>query len=157
SELVAALLAERQIEVLTRRRPLRFQHGRLRTSTGQDLDVDAAVSLPQLEGRQIHGVPHDPFGFIRTDTHCRLLDSERLFAAGDVTAFPAKQGGIATQHADVIAQSIAAAVGFDVEPQPFDPTLRAELWTGERPFYLEGQRDGGRLERSSLTAKPPWE
>ncbi len=156
SELVGALLTERGIEVVAGRRPLRFEKGRLITVPGDDLEVDAAVSLPELEGRRIRGVLHDPFGFIRIDEHCRVLKRERLFAAGDVTAFPVKQGGIATQQADVIAEAIAAEVGADLEPRPFDPILRAELWTGERPLYLEGWLTGGHGETSSLTAEPPW-
>jgi sulfide:quinone oxidoreductase len=156
SELVATLLAERRIDVVTGRRPVRFEQGRLVTVPGDHFEVEAAVSLPELEGRRIHGVLHDPFGFIRIDEHCRVLKRERLFAAGDVTAFPVKQGGIATQQADVIAEAIAAEVGVEITPQPFEPVLRAELWTGEGSLYLEGWPTGGHGETSTLTAEPPW-
>lgn len=155
-ELVSELLSEREIEIVTGRRPVRFEKGRLVTVPGDHFDVEAVVSLPQLEGRRIRGVLHDPFGFIRIDEHCRVLKRDRLFAAGDVTSFPVKQGGIATQQADVIAEAIAAEVGAGVEPRPFDPILRAELWTGEYPLFLEGWLTGGHGETSSLTAEPPW-
>jgi sulfide:quinone oxidoreductase len=62
-----------------------------------------------------------------------LLD---VFAAGDVTTFPVKQGGIATQQADAAAEAIAADVGADVEPHPLRPVLRGMLLTGEAPRYL---------------------
>jgi sulfide:quinone oxidoreductase len=156
SELMSALLSERGIEVLSGTRPVRFEKDRLRIVPGDYFEVDAAVSLPKLEGRRIRGVLHDPAGFIRIDEHCRVLKRDRLFAAGDVTSFPVKQGGIATQQADVIAEAIAAEVGVDIEPQPFDPVLRAELWTGEGPRYLEGWLSGGHGETSSFTAEPPW-
>jgi sulfide:quinone oxidoreductase len=156
SEGVASLLAEREIEMVTGRRPVRFEQGRLVTVPENGFEVDAAVSLPKLEGRRIRGVPHDPFGFIRIDERCRVLQRDRLFAAGDVTSFPVKQGGIATQQADVIAEAIAAELGVDIEPKPFDPVLRAELWTGEQPLYLEGWLSGGHGETSSLSAEPPW-
>ena len=155
-EQMAELLAARGIEVVTGTRPVRFEAGRLLTVPGDQLETDAAVSLPKLEGRRIRGVRHDPDGFIRIDEHCRVLGRERLFAAGDVTSFPVKQGGIATQQADVVAEAIAAELGAELEPQPFDPVLRAELWTGEGPLYLEGWLEGGHGETSALTDAPPW-
>lgn len=156
SEQMAALLAERGIEVVAGTRPVRFEQDHLVIVPGERFEVEAAVSMPTLEGRRIRGVPHSPVGFIPIDDHCRVLKRERLFAAGDVTTFPVKQGGIATQQADVIAATIAAELGFDVDPQPFDPVLRAELWTGEGSLYLEGWLSGGHGEDSTLAAEPPW-
>jgi sulfide:quinone oxidoreductase len=157
SELVGALLRERGIEVRTGRHPVRFESGRLVTAPGDHFDVDAVVSLPKLEGRRIRGILHDPDGFVQIDEHCRVLKRERIFAAGDVTNFPVKQGGIATQQADVIAEAIAANLGLEIEPRAFDPVLRGVLWTGEEPRYLQGWLGGGHGETSSLTAEPPWE
>ena len=157
SEQVAALLHERGIEVRTGTHPVRFEDGRLVTAPGDHFDVDAVVSLPKLEGRRIRGVLHDADGFIGIDDHCRVLKRDRIFAAGDVTSFPVKQGGIATQQADVIAEAIAADLGADVEPRPFDPILRGVLWTGEEPRYLQGWLGGGHGETSSFTAEPPWQ
>lgn len=156
SDRVAELLSEHGIEVLAGTRPVRFEKDHLVIVPGERFDVDMAVSLPRLEGRRIHGVDQDPFGFIGIDEHCRVLRGEGLFAAGDVTSFPVKQGGIATQQADVIAEAIAAELGVEIEPKPFDPILRAELWTGEKPLYLQGWLSGGHGETSSLSAEPPW-
>ncbi|MGE5408800.1 MAG: NAD(P)/FAD-dependent oxidoreductase [Syntrophothermus sp.] len=156
-EQMAELLAERGIEVLTGTRPVRFQDGRLQVVPGGELEVDAAVSLPRLEGRRIRGVLHDPDGFIGVDEHGRVLGRERIYAAGDITSFPVKQGGIAAQQADAVAESIAAEVGVAIEPRPFDPLLRAVLWTGEEPRYLQGWIGGGHGESSSLTVEPPWD
>jgi sulfide:quinone oxidoreductase len=153
---VGELLVERGIVVLTGRHPIRFEHGQLLTAPGDPLDVDAAVSLPRLEGRRIGGVPHDPNGFVGVDEHCRVIGQDRLFAVGDVTNFPVKQGGIATQQADVAAEAIAAKIGLDVDPQSFDPMLRGVLWTGDRPRYLQGWLGGGRGETSSFSDEPPW-
>ncbi len=153
---VAELLEDRRIDLITATRPVRFEDGRLAIVPGGSFDVDAVVSLPKLEGRRVRGVPCDEHGFIRIDDHCRVLGSERLFAAGDVTNFPIKQGGIATQQADVAAEAIAAELGVDLDPRRFDPVLRAELWTGEAPLYLEGWLGGGHGEASSLTVTAPW-
>ena len=156
SELVGALLRERGIEVRAGTHPVRFENGRLVIVPGGGFDVDAVVSLPKLEGRRIRGILHDPAGFIRVDEHCRVLKRDRIFAAGDITSFPVKQGGIATQQADVIAEAIAADLGVEIEPRSFDPVLRGVLWTGEKPCYLQGWLGGGHGATSSFTAEPPW-
>ncbi len=80
-----------------------------------------------------------------------MAGAERVFAAGDVTAFPIKQGGIATQQADAAAEAIAAAAGCELEPAPFDPVLRGVLWTGGDPRYLYGRPSGGHGEVSRLS------
>lgn len=156
SELLGELLAERGIEVINRTHPVRFEDGHLVTVPGDHLEFDAVVSLPKLEGRRIRGVPHDPDGFVGVDDHCRVLKHDRLFAVGDVSAFPVKQGGISTQQADVAAEAIAAELGATLEPRSFDPILRGVLWTGEKPRYLQGWLSGGHGETSTLTAEPPW-
>lgn len=156
-EQMGELLAERGIELLTGTRPVRYADGRLEVVPGEGLAVDAAVSLPRLQGRRIRGVPHDENGFVPVDEHGRVLERERLFAAGDITSFPVKQGGIAAQQADAVAATIAAEAGAAVEPRPFDPLLRGVLWTGDRPRYLQGWIGGGHGEDSSLTTEPPAE
>lgn len=154
AEQMTELLAERGIELVTGTHPVRFDHGRLHVAPGEEIEADAAISLPRLEGRRVSGVPHDADGFIGVDEHCRVLGLERVFAAGDVTSFPVKQGGIATQQADAVAEVIAADVGAPVKPRPFDPVLRGVLWTGREPRYLYGRPTGGHGEESRLSSEP---
>jgi sulfide:quinone oxidoreductase len=154
---VAALLADRGIEVATRRHPVRFENGFLETAPGEPMAFDQVVSLPRLEGRRIRGIGHDPEGFLRVDDHCRALGKERIYAAGDVTNYPVKQGGIAAQQADLVAESIAFELGAAVEPEPFDPILRGVLWTGHEPRYLQGWLGGGHGELSVMASQPPWD
>src|SRR5205814_7019119 len=78
------------------------------------------------------------------------------FAAGDITSFPVKQGGLASQQADTAAAAIAAAAGADVTAAPFRPVLRGLLLTGSQPRYLRHELTGGRGETSSATAQPLW-
>jgi len=150
------LLAERRIAVVTGAHPVRFQHGQLDTVPAGPLRFDHVVSLPKLEGRRIRGIPHDVEGFVRIDEHCRVLGCEHVYAAGDVTNFPVKQGGLATQQADIAAEAIAARLGAAIEPRQFDPILRGVLWTGEAPRYLQGWLGGGHGESSTMTETPPW-
>jgi len=155
-EQMGELLEERGVEVVAGAHPVAFEAGRLRVAPGEDIEADAVVSLPRLEGRQVVGAPHDPEGFVGVDEYGRAIGAERVFAAGDVTTFPVKQGGIATQQADVAAGLIARECGADVEPEPFDPVLRGVLWTGREPRYLYGHPTGGHGETSSLSERPRW-
>jgi sulfide:quinone oxidoreductase len=155
-EQMGALLAERGIEIVTGAHPVGFEDGRLAIAPGAPIETEAVISMPRLEGRRIEGVPHDEDGFVAIDEHGAAIGLERVFAAGDVTSFPVKQGGIATQQADAAAAAIAAAVGCDVEPAPFDPVLRGVLWTGTEPRYLYGRPTGGSGEVSRLAETPPW-
>ena len=109
-----------------------------------------------MEGRRLSGIPHDEQGLIQTDEYGRIAQVDGTYAAGDITTFPVKQGGIAAQQADAVAEAIAAELGCEVDAKPFDPILRGVLWTGEGPRYLFGQLTGGRGEVSTLTAEPPW-
>jgi sulfide:quinone oxidoreductase len=110
---------------------------------GRRIDADRIISLPALNGRRHAGVPCDEEGFIPVDPHGRVPHLEDVYAAGDGTTFPIKQGGLATQQADAVAETIAAAVGVDIEPAPFRPVLRGLLLTGGDDRYLRHTVAGG--------------
>jgi sulfide:quinone oxidoreductase len=143
SRLVSGLLSERRIEVIAGARALEFEAGRLRVVPGEDVEADAVLSLPRMEGRQLGGIPHDGNGFVPVDSYGRVAGLERVYAAGDVSSHPFKQGAFATQQADTVGEAIAAAVGAAVEPKPFDRIRRAVLWTGWGPRYLCGRTGDG--------------
>lgn len=105
--------------------------------SGESLHAERVVALPTIEGPQLSGVPGDDRGFIPVDDAGRVRDLPDVYAAGDGTTFPVKQGGLACQQADAIAELLAAAAGADVEPQPFRPVLRGRLLTGDGAAYLE--------------------
>jgi len=123
SERMALLLREQGIDVVAGTSPVEFDGERLWVTPGDPIETDTVISLPRLEGRRIDGLPYDAEGFLPLDEHCRVVGMKRVFAAGDVTSFPVKQGGVATQEADVAAATIAAAAGCEVEPISFDPVL----------------------------------
>lgn len=150
------LLRECGIEVISGVHPVAYEDGRLSIAPGEPIATEAVVSLPRLEGRRIDGLPSDSDGFLQVDEHCCVAGARNVYAAGDVTAFPVKQGGIATQEADVAAEAIAAAAGVEIEPAAFDPVLRGTLWTGGEPRYLYGRPAGGHGEVSKLSREPLW-
>jgi sulfide:quinone oxidoreductase len=98
--------------------------------------ADRVVAAPLLAPHRIPGVPTDSEGFVPTDEHGAVRGVPGVYAAGDGTTFPVKQGGVAAQRADAAARAIAAAAGADVEPRPFRPTLRAKLLAGSHATYL---------------------
>jgi sulfide:quinone oxidoreductase len=81
---------------------------------------------------------------------------EHVFAAGDATAFPIKQGGLAAQQADAVAESIVASVGADVAPRPFRPVLRGLLMGGETARYMRARIATGTGDDCALSAQPLW-
>jgi len=105
-------------------------------------------------GPAVPGLPQDELGFIPTDDHGRVPGVDDVYAAGDCTAFPLKQGGIAAQQADAAAQAIAAAIGAGNTPRPFTPVLRGLLLTGDEPSYFRAY-PGAEREPTSVAIETP--
>jgi sulfide:quinone oxidoreductase len=156
SAAVAAALAERGIEVLASAYPVDLAGGLLACVGADPLPADRVVALPRLAGPELGGVPHDQNGFVPIDEHSRVRGLPDVYAAGDLTTFPIKQGGLATQQADAAAEAIAAVAGAPLEPRPFAPVLRALLLTGKSPAFLRVELGGGHGETSTAADEPLW-
>jgi sulfide:quinone oxidoreductase len=153
SDSVKSLLETRGIGLHRGTTPVVFRNGALVVVPGRAIRTDRVVALPVPEGRRIPGLPDGGRGFVPTDAHGRVEGRDDVYAAGDMTTFPLKQGGIATQQADAAAESIAALAGAPVDPQPFRPVLRGLLLTGLTPRYLAaGVLDAG----SEVDTEPLW-
>jgi sulfide:quinone oxidoreductase len=113
------------------------------TPGGAELRAGAVVALPVLEGPEIPGVPTDTAGFIPIDDHARVSGASDLYAAGDGTNFPVKQGGLGTQQADAAAEHIAAHFGAELEARPFHPVLRGKLIVGDETMSMRTDVAGG--------------
>jgi sulfide:quinone oxidoreductase len=133
-----------------------FADGALELVPGPALEVDRVIALPRLEGAPLDGIPQTLAGFISVDAHCRVHGFEEVFAAGDITSFPVKQGGIAAQQADAAAEAIAVAIGIDVDPRPFRPVLRGLLLTGREPRYLRRELSGQPTHDPVASYEPLW-
>lgn len=108
SRAVQEVLVDAGVRLVLERHAVRFAAGGLELLAGERVAADAVVSLPRLRGPYLPGLPHDQDGFLRVDDHGRVEGVAGVYAAGDVTAFPVKQGGLATQQADVVAAAIAS-------------------------------------------------
>jgi sulfide:quinone oxidoreductase len=136
AEQTRTLLAERHIDVIAGARPISLAAGRLRIHPGEDVEADAVIALPRLEGRGIEGIPYDEDGFIPIDEYGSVVGLERVYAAGDVSSLFFKQGPFASQQADTVAEAIAAATGVRIKPRAAGPQMRAVLWTSQGPRYF---------------------
>jgi sulfide:quinone oxidoreductase len=119
------------------------------------IDVDRIVALPLLLGPDIEGIPLDEDGYVPVDTHGRVPGLIGVYAAGDVTDTPVKQGGLAAQQAVAAAESIAARHGVDLDPEPFRPILRGMLLTGGRERWMRAPT-AGTPAHSEVSAQALW-
>jgi sulfide:quinone oxidoreductase len=156
SAAVGRLLAAAEIKLHTGSYAARYENGRLELVPAASVLADRAVALPRLEGVRILGLPQDDDGFVATDRHGRIRQLEDVYAAGDITRFPIKQGGLAAQQADAVAESIAHQAGAPITPQPFHPVLRGLLLTGAAPHYLRSDLAGGHGDTSTATTQTLW-
>lgn len=143
SAAVATLLNARGIECLTDTFAHQDGERLILTPGDRTLEADRVIALPTISGPRIAGLPNDADGFTAIDENCRVRETDGVYAAGDGTTFPIKQGGLATQQADAIVEQIAASAGASVEPQPFRPVLRGKLLTGDDSLYAEYDVAGG--------------
>jgi sulfide:quinone oxidoreductase len=80
---------------------------------------------------------------------------DAVYAAGDMTTYPVKQGGLAAQQADAVAAQIAAEVGAPIEASAPMPVLRAVFATPDGPLYIRMALDGAR--HATLSPTPLWD
>ena len=155
SATVENLLAERGVTLLTGRRAVGYDGEELVLDPPPPLRTERVVTLPILAGRPITGIPHDSSGFVPVDAFGRVKGLRRVFAAGDITTYPVKQGGLATQAADAVAETIAAEAGAPVVAEPFRPVLRGLLLTGAKPAFMQTDPSAPGDE-AVVSAEPLW-
>jgi sulfide:quinone oxidoreductase len=152
----AELLVARDIALRLGVYPASFNGTELTLVPSGSIAADRVVAIPRFEGAPIDGIPYDDAGFVPTDRHGRVRGVADVFAAGDVTAFPVKQGGLAAQQADAAAETIAAAAGAPVQPSPFKPILRGLLLTGGTPTFMRAEIVSGSGAHSVVLGSSLW-
>ena len=151
SSAIAELLELRGIQIETGTVAHSWTDGTLFLNEDNELPADAVVALPTLEGPPIDGIPQDEFGFVATDELGGVLGLTDVYAAGDLTQSPIKQGGLAAQQADSVATAIAADAGAPVKATLYTPVQRGLLLTGMAPRFL---RSEGPI--SAIDTQPLW-
>ncbi|HEX2346023.1 MAG TPA: CBS domain-containing protein [Gaiellaceae bacterium] len=156
SEAVHALLEEHEVRLRAGACAGEFADGQLELIPEGRISAERVVALPRLQAARIDGLPQTVHGFIPVDSHCRVHGVADVFAAGDITSFTVKQGGIATQQADAAAEAIAAAAGASVKPRAFRPVLRGLLLTGRQPRYLRRELSVQPEHEPVASYEPLW-
>jgi sulfide:quinone oxidoreductase len=151
SRAIAELLDLRGIRVETAVAARSWSDGKLSLEDGNELEADAVVALPALEGPPLEGIPQDEHGFVTTDELGSVVGLVDVYAAGDLTQSPIKQGGLATQQADTVATAIAVDAGAPVQAVPYKPVLRGLLLTGMAPRFLRSDDLS-----STVDTQPLW-
>jgi sulfide:quinone oxidoreductase len=154
SAALRVLLEEHRIALHTGFFAADLRGGALTLLPSGTIEADCVVALPVLRGQRIDGVPQTRDGFVVVDEHCRVEGLADVYAAGDITRFPLKQGGIAAQQADAAAAAIAADAGVILHPEPFRPVLRGLLLSGAAPRYL--RRDIAAGQPGTVGLDPLW-
>jgi sulfide:quinone oxidoreductase len=129
--------------------------GGLQLEDGDVVATDHVVTVADIVARPVPGLPSDRAGFIPVDPYGRVVGEPCVYAAGEATSFPLRQGGIAAQQADVVAEAIAERCTGGPEPAPFAPVLRARLTTSGAPLYLQFGPAGQSLASHRALWSPP--
>lgn len=142
SRVVAELLDTRGIGFVGKTIPHSVgRDGSLTVQFDVPVRADCVVAVPALHAARIAGVPSSWSGFVPTDGCGRVEGLANVYAAGDLTTFPVKQGGLAAQQADTVAHTIASELGAPVKELDRRRILRARLITGDGALSLRTELD----------------
>jgi sulfide:quinone oxidoreductase len=155
ARMVRDLFGNRGIHLLTDAQVTSLREGGAVVG-GKLIDADRVVTLPELTGSAPPDLPADASGFIPTDDRCEVIGLRDVYAVGDVSAFPIKQGSLAAEQADAAAATIAARLGAPVEPATADRMVRAVLLTGVTAMYLRADLSAASGGPSTVTSEPLW-
>lgn len=118
--------------------------------------ADVVIALPLLGGPTITGVPRDSAGFFPVDEHMAVRGCEHVYAAGDAADQPIKQGGLASQQADLAAAELVRSCGGSPPTLAYRPVLRGALTVpGARDLYLRRALDG--RDDGTTHDQPLWQ
>ena len=143
------------VELVLRAQPREIASAGALLDGGDVIAADHVVTLADVVARPVPGLPMDVMGFVPVDAYGRVAGEPGIYAAGEATSFPLRQGGLAAQQADAVAETIAAEAGAGNDPQPFEAVLRGRLLTSGAPLYLQARANRQSLASSRALWSPP--
>jgi sulfide:quinone oxidoreductase len=152
---IVPLLEALDIDLMCAAQPRAVVAEGLALDDGTVVAADHVVTLADVVARPVPGLPSDRAGFVPVDRYGLVAGEEGVYAAGETTSFPLRQGGIAAQQADVVAASIAARYAGAEAPAPFAPVLRGRLTTSGAPLYLQARPSGQSVASHRALWSPP--
>ena len=141
SAVVEDELAARGVRFIGDAPAVSWRNGALAIQDGAPIRADRVITLPHLRVNRLASIPARSGGFVPTDALGRVEGLTDVYAAGDMTTYPVKQGGLATQQADRAAHTIAALLGAPVKKLRVANILRARLLGGAQPLLLRTELD----------------
>lgn len=155
SMMVATELRAARVGVRMGAGPRIERHGQTLTlGDGEHMVVDRVIALPGLRGPAPAGLPCDEDGFLVVDERGRVTGVPGVWAIGDGTDGPLKQGSLTAQQADLAARDILARALRRDPPEPQALVLRGMLLTGEVRLWL--QRDLGNGDAGEAADYALW-
>jgi sulfide:quinone oxidoreductase len=151
SEAIERLADELGVIVHTNATVLDWDGRTMTLANGAEYPVDRLFAMPRLSGIAPSGLPQDEHGFLPVDEFQRVLGGDAplpgIFAVGDVTNFPLKQGGLATEAADTAVDAIEVQFGSREASEPFPREIEAILLTAGRriPMRARVDADGSKV------------
>lgn len=121
---------------------------------GDRLTVDRVITIPLTDGPDVPGLVTNAQGFLPVDEHGRVIGATDVYAAGDVTDFQIKQGGLACQQAVAASEAIAAQAGVPIEPRPYAGKLEGVLFGDHTRALLSTNDDA--TDEGELGADAAW-
>nr|VFJ92857.1 MAG: sulfide:quinone oxidoreductase [Candidatus Kentron sp. H]VFJ93666.1 MAG: sulfide:quinone oxidoreductase [Candidatus Kentron sp. H]VFK00619.1 MAG: sulfide:quinone oxidoreductase [Candidatus Kentron sp. H] len=123
-------MAKRDIEMHLGHKMKGFEPGKVVTEGGE-IKANLTLFLPGMTGLAWYAegsLPLSPGGFVRADAHCRVLDHERVYVAGDAGNYPVpdwlpKQAHMADLQAAAAAENLLA----ELDGRAPTATFRTEL------------------------------
>jgi len=152
---VTPLLDALGVELVCGAQPRAVVTGGVQLDDGTIVAADQVVTLADVVARPVPGLPTDCAGFVPVDRYGAVAGQDCVYAAGEVTSFPLRQGGLAAQQADVVAAAIAARYAGGEAPAPFAPVLRARLTTSGAPLYFQARASGQSVASHRALWSPP--
>ncbi len=127
---VAAELERHAIVGITGKRAVRVEADAVHFDDGSKMEFDLLVSGVSYSGNApAAALPTDERGFIRTCLASRQVQGHAdVYALGDISDFPVKQGYLALLQADAAAEHICARIAGRMPDFKFDPS---SLWMME--------------------------
>jgi hypothetical protein len=124
SAAVGELLKARDIRFVGRASPVAARRRRPRAGGGNAAPRRRGGQPPATAGQADRRIGPRRGGVVVVDEYGRVAGCDGVFAAGDITDFPLKQGGLAAQQADAAAETMLAELGLQIVPRPFAPVLQ---------------------------------
>lgn len=151
-ERVAESLAYHGVDAATGRRAVRVEPRRVVFEAGEDVPFDILIDAAVYAGRGPKiGLPVDGDGFYRTRLETRQLVSfDDIYAVGDGSDYPVKQGFLALLQADAAAEHIASRV-LDREPDfSFSATLFWLMEQFDHVLFARAEEEMGDVKVDKL-------